>query len=103
MGVSARRPAWPAVKTARKLEPLTKKSEPKPANHRARWSLGDDLELSLHFGRGVSASELAKLMKRTKYAVIGRLHTLGLLSFNKDTMTYYTKPQYYYKIKKAVV
>jgi len=75
----------------------------KPEKHRERWSLGDDLELSLHFGKGVSASDLAERLKRTKLAVIGRLHALGLLSFDKDTMTYYTKPQHYYKIKKAPV
>jgi len=71
----------------------------KPENHRHRWTLEQDLALVTAFGRGLPASDLAKDQKRTKYAVIGRLHTLGLLSFDKDTLTYYTKPQHYYRVK----
>lgn len=70
-----------------------------PTNHRARWTQEQDLELLKAFNGGMSASELAKDQRRTKYAVIGRLHTLGVLSFDKDTMTYYTKPQHYYRVK----
>ena len=73
----------------------------KPTNHRARWTTDQDLVLVVGFSKGLAASELAKELKRTKFAVIGRLHTLGLLSFDKDTMTYFTKPQHYYTIKKA--
>jgi hypothetical protein len=83
----------------RKKKVTKAKAALKPPNHRARWTQDDDLELVSSFGRGLSASELAKSLGRTKYAAIGRLHTLGLLSFDKDTLTYYTKPQHYYRVK----
>ena len=80
------------------LAKIKKKQQP-PENHRHRWTPEQDLALVTAFGRGLPASDLAKDQKRTKYAVIGRLHTLGLLSFDKDTLTYYTKPQHYYRVK----
>jgi len=81
------------------LAKIKKKQPPLPENHRHRWTAEQDLALVTAFGRGLPASDLAKDQKRTKYAVIGRLHTLGLLSFDKDTLTYYTKPQHYYRVK----
>lgn len=86
------------VKTKAILDKLKKKQD-LPENHRHRWTPDQDLALVIAFGRGAAASELAKSQKRTKYAVIGRLHTLGLLSFDKDTLTYYTVPQHYYRVK----
>jgi len=88
------------IKASRAAADLAAAKE-KPANHRARWTTDQDLQLVVEFSKGMAASQLAKEMKRTKFAVIGRLHTLGLLSFDKDTMTYFTKPQHYYTIKKA--
>lgn len=72
--------------------------QPKPANHRAPWDAAADNALIVAFTAGQSPAQIAKTCSRTIAAIAGRLHALGLLIFDKDTLTYSTAPKLWYKI-----
>lgn len=93
--------------TGRKLAELVKaelaartsKSQAQPANHRAPWNAAADNMLLFAFTTGQSPEQIAKTCSRTVASIAGRLHALGLLVFDKDTLTYSTAPKVWYKIK----
>lgn len=70
----------------------------KPLMHRKAWSAKDNSELIKMFAQGTAPDEMAKHLSRTVYSVLGQLHNSGVLSFDKDKGTYFTKPAAYYKV-----
>lgn len=74
------------------------KPKKSPSNHGTRWTSSDDNRLVAQFKAGTSVDGMAKLMGRTTYAVLGRLHSLGYLTFDRTNLTYYTKPTAYFTI-----
>jgi len=70
----------------------------KPSNHRAAWDAEADNQLIINFVAGQTPAALAKTCGRTKASVAGRLHALGFLIFDKDTLTYSTAPKFWFKV-----
>lgn len=66
-----------------------------PKQHRAPWTDAQDFQLLKLFATNVCPDEIAAQMNRTIYSILGRLHTIGALSFDKDQGIYYTKTPYY--------
>lgn len=76
-------------------KPATKRA---PTNHRAAWDAAADNQLITGFVAGMTPAALAKTCGRTKASVAGRLHVLGFLVFDKDTMTFSTAPKLWLKV-----
>ena len=66
-----------------------------PKQHRAPWTDAQDFQLLKLFATNICPDEIAAQMNRTIYSILGRLHTIGVLSFDKDQGIYYTKTPYY--------
>lgn len=66
-----------------------------PIKHRAKWTETDDNKLLKMFCTNVCPEVMAGEMNRTVNSILGRLHALGVLSFDKDQGCYYTKTPYY--------
>jgi hypothetical protein len=66
-----------------------------PKQHRAPWTDAQDFQLLKLFATNVCPDEIAAQMNRTIYSILGRLHAIGVLSFDKDQGGYYTKTPYY--------
>ena len=66
-----------------------------PKQHRAPWTDAQDFQLLKLFATNVCPDEIAAQMNRTIYSILGRLHTIGVLSFDKEQGCYYTKTPYY--------
>jgi hypothetical protein len=66
-----------------------------PKQHRAPWTDAQDFQLLKLFATNICPDEIAAQMNRTIYSILGRLHTIGVLSFDKEQGCYYTKTPYY--------
>ena len=66
-----------------------------PKQHRAPWTDAQDFHLLKLFVTNICPEEIAAHMNRTIHSILGRLHTIGALSFDKDQGIYYTKTPYY--------
>ena len=66
-----------------------------PKQHRAPWTEAQDFQLLKLFVTNICPEEIAAHMNRTIHSILGRLHTIGALSFDKDQGIYYTKTPYY--------
>ena len=66
-----------------------------PKQHRAPWTDAQDFQLLKLFATNICPDEIAAQMNRTIHSILGRLHTIGVLSFDKDQGCYYTKTPYY--------
>lgn len=66
-----------------------------PKQHRARWTDVQDVQLLKLFTTNVCPDEIAAKMNRTVHSILGRLHALEVLSFDKDQGCYYVKIPYY--------
>ena len=66
-----------------------------PKQHRAPWTDAQDFQLLKLFVTNICPEEIAAHMNRTIHSILGRLHTIGALSFDKDQGIYYTKTPYY--------
>ena len=94
-------PSFPGYSPVTKAVPKapTKVAKKIPTKHRAPWTDADDVELLLGFKEGLSPARLASRCHRTKAAVAGRLHHLGILVFDKDRLAYSTAPKLWLKVK----
>ena len=66
-----------------------------PKQHRAPWTDAQDFQLLKLFATNICPDEIAAQMNRTICSILGRLHTIGVLSFDKEQGCYYTKTPYY--------
>lgn len=66
-----------------------------PKQHRAPWTDAQDFQLLKLFATNICPDEIAAQMNRTIYSILGRLHLIGVLSFDKEQGGYYTKTPYY--------
>lgn len=89
--------AGPATKASPKAPTKAVPSTP-PANHRASWTVTADHQLLRGYGEGMTPSALAAFCGRTKSAVAGRLHALGVLTFDNVAMEFKTKPKVWLKV-----
>ena len=66
-----------------------------PIAHRQPWTDTQDAMLLKKFCTNVHPEVIAAEMNRTIISILGRLHALGVLSFDKEQGGYYTKTPYY--------
>ena len=78
--------------------PVVASTPAKPANHRAAWDMAADHQLISEFARGHGPNAIAAVCGRTTASIAGRLHALGFLVFDKDTLTYSTPPKFWHKV-----
>lgn len=95
----ATKAAGPATKAKASPKVPTKAAPPTPpANHRASWTVAADHQLLRGYGEGMTPGALAAFCGRTKSAVAGRLHALGVLTFDNVAMEFKTKPKVWLKV-----
>jgi hypothetical protein len=87
-------------KAKAKAKPRVKDKTPgaKPLSHNKSWTKARDTELVKLFAMNVQPDEIGRALNRTTYSILGRLHTLGILSFDKNLNTYFTYPVPYYRV-----
>lgn len=89
-----------AVATSNMIEKAQKvlNTASSPTNHRKPWTIEADHQLLLGFSSGMTPAALAAFCGRTKAAVAGRLHVLGVLTFDNVAMEFKTLPQVWLKV-----
>ena len=91
-----------AIKAQPKVKPTATPGS-KPLKHNAPWTEQQNAKLVKLFAVGTDPDAMSKEMSRTIHSVLGQLHKLDILSFDKTKGTYYTKPVAFYKVVEPAV
>ena len=71
----------------------------RPAKMGKLWAAEDVNKLLKLFYTGNTPESMAVKLNRTVGGVLGKLHSEGLLKFDREQMAYFTTPMHYYSIE----